>query len=60
MNKWFDIDKIYKQDKHYVEVDLRSMSEGQSSRSSMQICQKLFFTQYHERILIYWQYLWTR
>ena len=38
MNGWLDLDKIYRHDRYKwdVEVDPRSMSQSQRSRSNMQ------------------------
>ena len=40
-----------------VEVDHRSRSQGQRSRSNRQFCDKLVSTRYYEPIIEYWWYL---
>ena len=55
MNKRLNTDDTYTNDWYYqdVEVDPRSRSKGQNSKSNMQVCKKLVSTIYHEPMIEY-------
>ena len=61
MNQWLDMDDTCSHDSYqwYVEVDLRSRSQGQRSRSNMQFCENIVLTIYHEPIIRDGWYLHT-
>ena len=59
INNWLNIDVIYTPDINWWDIDPRSRSQGQRSRSNMQCCKELVSTLYHESMIGYWWYLHT-
>ena len=59
INQWLHIDDAHTQDKYCwdVEVDQRSRSKGQRSRSNIQVCKKTYLAIYHEPMIGYGWYL---
>ena len=56
INQWLHIDDAHTQDKYCwdVEVDQRSRSKGQRSRSNIRFCKKLVSTIYQEQMNESW------